>query len=87
MHIEIDGSGKVNLSVPQQKWGGGTPGVMQQARFAGQEVMAITDDAGAFDLHYLGFKTGGFKTIEEAKIAAPEFTRKVLAHMTSLIVN
>lgn len=60
---------------------------MQQARFAGQEVMAITDDAGAFDLHYLGFKTGGFKTIEEAKIAAPEFTRKVLVHMTNLIAN
>ena len=88
VNIELDGGGKVDFGVPQQRWHPGEdPAVMQTARFAGQTVMAITDDAGAFDLHFLGFKTGGFKTIDDAKKAAPEFTRKVFARLSSLIAD
>lgn len=57
---------------------------MQTARFGGQEMMAITDDAGAFDLH---FKTGGFPSIETAKQAAPEFARRVFARLSAMIAD
>lgn len=48
-------------------------------------MTAITDDAGAFDMLYLGYVTGGFQTIEAAKTAAPGFARQVFAHLSSLI--
>ncbi|WP_232452605.1 hypothetical protein [Burkholderia ubonensis] len=47
-------------------------------------MMAITDDAGAFDLH---FKTGGFPSIETAKQAAPEFARRVFARLSAMIAD
>ncbi|MBU2816624.1 hypothetical protein HF282_03845 [Acidithiobacillus ferrooxidans] len=83
MKIEVDGSGKVMMAAPQQQWHGNE--VMQTALFAGETVMAITDDAGRFDLHYLGFKTAGFTSLEDAKASAPAFARAVLAHMARLI--
>jgi hypothetical protein len=85
MKLEIDGSGKVNFGIPQQVWLGDKPSIMQVSRFAGHEMMAITDDNGGYDLHYLSFKTGGFKTIEEAKLSAPNFSRKVLARLAEMI--
>jgi len=60
---------------------------MQTALFAGQEMMAITDDAGAFDLDYLGHIASGFATIEAAKAAAPVFARSVLERLRNLILD
>ncbi|WP_199028850.1 hypothetical protein [Ralstonia sp. ASV6] len=90
MNIEIDGGGRVAFNAPQQRWvdpNGGDGRVIQMARFGGQEMMAITDDGGAFDLHFLHFKTGGFPTIEAAKQAAPEFARRVLARLAEMIAD
>lgn len=87
MNIKIGASGKLNLTSPQQKWvdPNGDGSILQYARFAGQEMMAITDDKGAFDLHYLGFEINGFKSMELAKEAAPEFAKRVLSRMTEVI--
>lgn len=73
------------LNRPQQVWWGDSPEVMQVARFAGQEMMAISDDAGAFELDYLGHIGSGFACIEDAKAAAPEFARAVLERLRNLI--
>ncbi|AGZ38135.1 hypothetical protein PVLB_26992 (plasmid) [Pseudomonas sp. VLB120] len=48
-------------------------------------MMAITDDAGAFELDYLGHIGSGFASIEDAKAAAPEFARAVLERLRNLI--
>jgi hypothetical protein len=83
MNIELDGGGRVKMAAPQQQWHGDD--AMQTAVFAGEELRAITDDAGRFDLHYLGFRTTGFATLEDAKAAARVFAKAVLAHMALLI--
>ena len=48
-------------------------------------MMVITDDASGFELHYLGFATGGFRTIDVAKQAAPEFARRALDRMREMV--
>ena len=73
------------LNRPQQVWFGNEPHLMQTARFAGQEMLAISDDAGAFELDYLGHVAGGFSSIEDAKAAAPVFARAVLERLRNLI--
>ncbi|MGP1715628.1 MAG: hypothetical protein ACTS9Y_00485 [Methylophilus sp.] len=83
MIVTLDGGGKVAMSGPQQNWTGDS--VMQTAVFAGQQLRAISDSSIYFDLHYLGFKTCGFKSMAEAKNAAPAFAKTVLAHMSGLI--
>ena len=88
MDIRITAAGKLSLAVPQQRWNDGNGGdlaVMQVARFAGQEMMAITDNAEAFDLRYMGYQTSGFTTMDAAKEAAPAFARKVLDRLVSMI--
>ncbi len=48
MKIEIDGGGRVAFSAPQQRWrdpNGENGSVIQTANFAGQAMMAISDDA------------------------------------------
>jgi hypothetical protein len=87
MKVELDAAGRLNFRVPQQMWFGDDPHMMQSARFAGHEMMAVTDDQGSFDLHYLNFQMGGFKSIDEAKQAAPAFARKVLARMVEMIAD
>lgn len=90
MGIEVGSAGKLGFGVQQQRWHAGNEGdgaVMQIARFAGQEMMAIPDDQGCFDLHYLGFDWKGFKSMNEAKAAAPAFARQVLARMSALIAD
>lgn len=72
------------MASPQQRWYGNSP-ALSKSRFAGQEMTAITDDAGAFKLIYLGYQTGGFPSIESAKSAAPEFARQMLFQMSRLI--
>jgi len=85
MNIEINGEGRVKFAGVQQKWFGDKPSIMQTAKFAGQKIIAITDDAGAFLLMYLGFDLGGFESIEAAKVAGPAFARKVLARLSEMI--
>jgi hypothetical protein len=88
--IEPDGGGKQMLAAPQQHWrdpNGEDGSIMQTALFAGHRMMAITDDAGGFELGYLNFKAGGFKTMSAAKDAAPEFAKRVLARMTDMIAD
>ncbi|SOZ73341.1 hypothetical protein CBM2626_U40007 [Cupriavidus taiwanensis] len=51
---------------PQQRWHGGSP-VAHYARFAGQDMTAITDDAGAFDLLYLGLGRAAFRPLMRRK--------------------
>lgn len=89
MIIEIDGGGKVAFDVPSLRWvdSTGDGSIMQICRIAGQKMMAITDDAGGFDLLYLNFKTGGFATMEAAKQAAPEFARRVLRQMIEMVTE
>lgn len=83
--INLHAGGQLQHRAKQQTRWGDTPDILQAAKFAGQEMLAITDDAGAFDLTYLGFEAKGFVTMDAAKAAAPEFARKVLARLASLI--
>lgn len=87
MKLEIDGGGKVAFGIPPLQWvnSRGDGSIMQICRVSGQEMMALTDDAGGFDLHYLHFKTGGFTTMESAKQAAPEFARQALAQLIEIV--
>lgn len=89
MQLELDGSGRVLFKSPVQSWGSHPEGdseIMQTAVFAGQQMMAIRDELDLpVNLHYMGFKSQDFMKMDEAKGAAPEFARAVLAHMSSLI--
>lgn len=91
MKIELSAGGRVQFLGPQQRWNAGpsddSKGALETALYAGQQMMAITDDAGGFELHYLGFATGGFRTMDIAKQVAPEFARRVLDRMREMIAN
>jgi hypothetical protein len=91
MEIQINGSSLLSLRALQQQWrwaDGDKQGcLMQVARFAGSEMTAIMDDHGGFELMYLHFITGGFKTMEEAKAAGPQFARLCLQTMTELVYD
>lgn len=84
--IEPHPGGQIFLSQPQQRWlARGDDGLLSTALFAGHSLVASTDDAGGFDLMYLGFRSEPFPSIEEAQRAAPSFARQVLHHMATLI--
>lgn len=85
MQIKVREGDVYPLNRSQQVWWGDSPAVMQVSLFAGQEMMAITDDAGAFELDCLGHIGSGFASIEDAKTAAPEFARAVLERLRNLI--
>jgi len=85
MQIKVRDGSIFPLHHPQQVWIGYAPEVMQTASFAGQEMVAITDVAGSYELEYLGHKADGFSNIEDAKTAAPEFAIAVLERMLTLI--
>lgn len=85
MEIKVREGDVFPLNRSQQVWWGDAPQIMQTARFAGQEMVAITDDAGAFDLDYLGHTVSGFSSMDEAKAAAPAFARAVLERLHNLI--
>jgi len=90
MNIRVTAAGQMQLDRPQQQWNvsrGGDPAIMQVASFAGYEMMAITDDSGGFDLHYLGFIEGPHPTMDHAKAEAPKFAQAVLDVMKSKIVD
>ena len=85
MRVKVREGDMFPLNRSQQVWWGDSPQVMQVARFAGLEMMAITDDAGGFELDYLGHIGSEFASIEDAKAAAPEFARTVLDRLRNLI--
>ncbi|ODT95119.1 MAG: hypothetical protein BGO50_01870 [Rhodanobacter sp. 67-28] len=89
MKIELSAGGRVQFQGPQQRWNAGpgddSKGILEIALYAGQPMMVITDDASGFELHYLGFATGGFRTIDVAKQAAPEFARRALDRMREMV--
>lgn len=58
---------------------------MQVARLAGQEMVAITDDAGALEVDFLDHIGCGFTSMEGAKTAAPAFAQAVLERLSNLI--
>lgn len=87
MNIELNAEGRFLMSTPQQSWRGDKPEIMVVAEFAGQKMIAVTDDAGAFALKYLGFEAGGFRSMGAAKSAAPDFARRVLARMSVMIAD
>lgn len=90
MQIEPHPGHKPLVQGPQQQWTHARtwdPDRLQAARFAGQEMLATAADDGSYDLDYLGFQARKFKTMADAKAAAPEFARTVLARMTSLIAD
>ena len=84
--ITAHAGGLVSLNQPQQRWSFTDESrLMAVARFAGHMLEAITDDAGGFDLMYLGFHAQGFSTMADAQRAGPEFVRAVLQHMQGLV--
>ena len=86
--IEPHAGGQVFLSQPQQQWRFTDESeLMATALFAGHKIEAITDDAGAFDLMYLGFQAKGFRTMKEAQEASTSFAQEVLRHMGITIAN
>lgn len=85
LEIQVRKGDVFPLNRRQQVWFGSEPTVMQTALFAGQEMWVITDDAGAYELGYMGHFVGGFASIEDAKAAAPLFARAVLARMGNLV--
>jgi hypothetical protein len=85
--IKLHAGGKLQHAAKQQIWRSDKPEVMQTATFSGQQMVAITDDAGAFDLTYLGFETKGFESMDSAKAAAPTFARQVLNHLSELVTD
>lgn len=91
MEIKHDGAWRMNHAPVSKRWSAGKndedTGVLETALFAGHRVMAVVDGAGAFDLHYLGFTTGGFKTMASAKQAATEFVLSVLSIMKEEILS
>lgn len=84
MKIKLTAGGRLLEDAPKQKWNGDN--LLQTSLFAGHRMMAITDDMGGYDLNYLGYGTGAFKTMDEAKAHGPEFAKTVLNQLLSLIL-
>lgn len=82
--MEINPEGRALYSVAQERWSEVTDTV-QTARFAGQSMLVSYGTHGDFLLSYLGFDLGGFKSMDEAKAAAPAFARKVLIRLVDMI--
>lgn len=85
MKIKVRDGDVFPLNRAQQIWWGDSPEVMQIALFAGQEMMATTDDAGWVELDYMGHIGSGFSSMVDAKAAAPEFARAVLERLRNRI--
>lgn len=92
MNIQPSAGGKLSLEAPQQVWRGSgrddvDNDVMQSALFAGQEMIAIKESEApnGFGLRFLGFKSSGFRAMDTAKQAAPEFARRVLNRMADMV--
>jgi len=78
MKITLAPGGQFTHDAPQQKWHGDSVD-FQTALFAGQKLMAIreSDDSPVYELHFLNLMTTGFASMDDAKMAAPDFVRAV----------
>jgi hypothetical protein len=88
MEVFLNGSGRVNHEITQQKWFGKNTKIMQVSTFSGQEMNLIQksdEEPNLYVLNYLGFKTDGILGIETAKSLAPEFAKTVLKKMSESI--
>jgi len=57
---------------------------LQNARFAGQEMMLISksdEEPYLYELHYLGFRLPDIDGIDKAKAVAEDFAKEVLRKM------
>ena len=88
MEIKVSSGGKIPiLKVVQQQWTDDNN--INSAVFAGQimYILETEDNSNEYILDYLGFETKKYySSIQEAKLAAPDFARTVLEHMRLLIV-
>lgn len=84
MDIQLSAGGRVLMAAHQQVWHGDT--VMQTCRFAGQEMIAVLHDERGILLWFLGFEKV-FRSMDDAKAAAPEFARQVLSRMAEMIAD
>lgn len=90
MTIRVSSTGQMQFDRPRQEWHagrGGNPATMQVANFAGQELMAITDDNGGFELHYLGFTEGPYPSMDRANAEAAKFALAILDALKSKIAS
>ena len=65
----------------QKNWRGDTPEILQNARFAGQEMMLVSksdEELHLYELHYLGFRLPDIDGIDRAKAVAEDFAKEVL---------
>lgn len=83
--IRLSCVGEMTLKqCPQKNWRGDTPGILQNARFAGQEMMLISksdEEPYLYELHYLGFRLPDIDGIDKAKAVAEDFAKEVLKKM------
>ena len=89
MEIEVTKAGKFNFDAPQQSWHPESDNIMQTAKFAGQDIMAIQksdDEPDIYELHFLGLMVSGFESIEEAKKHAPQFAKDIF-HQLSMMIS
>lgn len=79
-----------NHDRPQQQWSTGS-NLESWALFAGHEMFAemVSDSKpeASFILRYMGFETGPFSSLMDAKNAGPNFARQVLSHMHDVIAR
>jgi hypothetical protein len=80
MKIERSTDGLFKNERRQQEWITDCRGNEATAYFAGEmmQLRVQADHGGAFELHYLGYKSGAFQTTQKAKEAAPAFAKSVL---------
>lgn len=86
MNYELNSVGKMRYSIPQQVWTGDD--TMQISQFAGHDMMVIAksdEEPHLFELHYIGYQTGGFLGMETAKGKAAEFAKLVLNELLSML--
>lgn len=85
MRVKIGSWNKIPQSLYEQLW---LPqGIKDHLTglFPGGSVEVRPDAEGGFELEYMLQKQSGFASMEEAKVAAPEFVRAVLGRMRNNI--
>lgn len=83
VEVKLNVIGMVLLQKQQGDWKG--RGSIKTALFVGREMMVAPNPKWQFELHYLGFCSGEYDSLESAQAAAPDFARAVLLRMTELV--
>ncbi|VAW65865.1 hypothetical protein MNBD_GAMMA11-3441 [hydrothermal vent metagenome] len=90
MNIEIRAAGKLIYDIPQQRFVGDSPEIMQVSYYAGQQMIAIQksdEQPNLFELHYMGLVAGEFKSMEAAKSSASLFAKEALHKLSKMILE